>query len=88
MEAKFPIAVFKGLFQKGGKTISGSLGLNYWLTCFWNLGTVKTGNRRNNQENFLGFSEYLAQNQKYLLKFKLESLSFQCYLMLGTIHTD
>lgn len=44
-------------------------------------------NRRNNQENFLGFSEYLAQHQKYWLQFKLESLSFQCYLMLGTIHT-
>lgn len=47
------------------------------MTCFGNLGTVKTGNRRrNNQENVLGFSEYLAENQKYSLQFKLESLFF------------
>jgi len=85
---KFPPAVCKGLFQKDGKYeyLLGLLGLNYWMTYFWNLGRVKTGSRSRNQENVLGFSEYLAQNQKYLLQFKLESLSFQLYLMLGTIH--
>lgn len=56
------------------------------MTYFWNLGRVKTGSRSRNQDNVLGFSEYLARNQKYLLQFKLESLSFQHYLMLGTIH--
>lgn len=47
-------------------------------------------NKRNHQQNFIGFSEYLkiiAQNQEYLFQFKLESLSFQHYLMLKTIHT-
>lgn len=63
------------------------VGTQLLMTCFWNSGTVKTGNRRrNNQENLLGFSEYLAQNQKYLLQFKQESFSLQ-HLMLGTIHT-
>lgn len=63
------------------------VGTQLLVTCFWNSGTAKTGNRRrNNQENLLGFSEYLAQNQKYLLQFKQESFSLQ-HLMLGTIHT-
>lgn len=53
---------------------------------FGNRGCRKQ-NRRHNQENFLGFSEYLAQYQKYLFQFKLESLPLQHYLVPGTTHT-
>lgn len=85
---KFPLvgSWCKGYFKRMVK-LNRLLGLNCWMTCFCNLGTAKSGNKRNNQENFLGFSKYLAHNQKYLLQFKLKSLSFKHYLMLGTIYT-
>lgn len=62
--------------------------LGHWMTCSWNLGIVDAGNRAEDIiRRILGFSEYLAQYQKYLFQFKLGSLALQHYLVPGTTHT-